>query len=108
MTQTKQAKHTATSVDEWWKTEWEDENGCEYFLIRSINQTIASIPAKWTNAEAYADRIVRAVNSHEELLEALQKWADIIQGGDKLEKLEPWAQECVTEFRNAITRATGE
>ena len=57
-------------------------------------------------AKANTAFIVRAVNSHYALLEVLGKWADVIQGGDKPERLEPWAQECVSEFRQALALAT--
>lgn len=42
-----------------------------------------------------------------ELLEVVGKWADIIQGGDKIENIEPWAQECVSELRAAIAKVQG-
>jgi hypothetical protein len=41
-----------------------------------------------------------------DLLGAAQYAADIIQGGDKFDKLEPWAQDIVKRLRDAIAKAT--
>ena len=43
-----------------------------------------------------------------ELLDFVQRWADIVQGGDRLETLEGWAQDMVIEARAAIARAKGK
>ncbi len=57
-------------------------------------------------SEGLPEQMVLAVNSHAALLEVCKKWADIIQGGDKFSRLEPWAQECVTDIRAAIAQAS--
>jgi hypothetical protein len=43
----------------------------------------------------------RLLDQNTRLREVCRKWADIIQGGDKLERCEPWAQEAITELRSA-------
>lgn len=52
-----------------------------------------------------AEEIARLRPLNAELLAALREIADIIQGGDKLERCEPWAQELIRRARAAIAKA---
>ena len=56
---------------------------------------------------ANAAEIALRWNAHLDLLAACERTVEIIQGGDRFGKLEPWAQEIVTEIRAVIAKATG-
>lgn len=49
----------------------------------------------------------RLIAAAPEMLRTLQEIADIIQGGDKLERCEPWAQELIGRIREVITKVLG-
>ena len=53
----------------------------------------------WANA--------RLIAAAPELLAACTRTAEIIQGGDRFESLEPWAQEIVQSLNAAIAKAEG-
>ncbi len=60
---------------------WNFYEGAEYYLINSGNITricVADIKREFANAEANAQFIVKACNSHYELLEALKKAKSIL------------------------------
>lgn len=42
---------------------------------------------------------------HNVLVKFIERWSEIIQGGDKLERLQPWAKDFINEARQAIAEA---
>jgi hypothetical protein len=53
------------------------------------------------------DANARLIAASPDLLAACKDVADIIQGGDRLETCEPWAQDVISRLRNAIAKAEG-
>ena len=80
-------------------------------LLRGVCNVFAAGVAKTEASEADIDEtreVERRINAFPDLVAACEKWADIIQGGDRFERMEPWAQECVSDLRAALAQAKGE
>jgi len=70
---------------------------------RSHRSRICTVERRREEFEANA----RLIAAAPELLAACTRTAEIIQGGDRFESLEPWAQEIVQSLNAAIAKAEG-
>lgn len=73
-----------------------------------MNETTSSLPSDIANVEKVRTRLHEVLEHRAELLAALKEIADIIQGGDKLQTCEPWAQELIGRARAVIAKAEGK
>ena len=82
-----------------------------YVVVAEVRDsaTVKRFPNPNPGPENNARELARRWNAHAGLLAALEHIRDVIQGGDKFDTLEPWAQEMIGETINpALAAATAE